>query len=87
MDAPHMSMTQNELLEALRVAAEAQDEQGDGAMTMRELRAALNYGDDRLRAMLHRLKADGLVEVVRVQRRTLDDRLNLTPAYRLTNGT
>ena len=69
----------DELLAAL---LEAESDQRVG-MTTKELAAALDWHEDKVRSHLRELKAAGRIEVVAVRREILDGRISNVPGYRM----
>lgn len=79
-----ITLTESELLDALRRAA-AESQQGEEGFTTAELREALGWGEKKVRAALHRLKAQGLIVPVKVRRETLNGTIHPQPGYRLVD--
>jgi predicted ArsR family transcriptional regulator len=68
----------------LRVLREAAEDTGrQGALTATEIAERLGWGYDRVRRFIGRLKAQGVVEVVRIWKEGIDDKPHLVSAYRL----
>lgn len=82
-DGP-ITITSNELIDALYAARTSPIEHPEGAMTVEELRGSTGWGTRRVRARLSELKAKGSLAVVTVQRETLDGRTVNIPAYVMT---
>ena len=81
------SVTEGELLEALRAALESARSEGQttevaGALTVAELGTELGWNRQRVRDVLGMLKARGHLEVTRVLRESLDGVRRSVPAYR-----
>ena len=77
-----LGLTENELVQALEAALNAGDST-DGALTVQELAEAAGISVAKVRSGLRILKAAGVIEVVKVQRVDLSDRLIRLPGYRL----
>lgn len=81
-----IAISTNEIFEALRAAAGQRPISPDDAFTMREIQAALGWSNVLATGHLLRLKAEGMIQPVRVVREALDGRMMHVPAYRLLNG-
>ncbi|HEX6940224.1 MAG TPA: hypothetical protein VF158_12490 [Longimicrobiales bacterium] len=81
MDSSRVDPTESQLLDALRQAF-ASDGTADG-FTTTELADQLGWHTAKVRAALHRLRKDGLVEPVRVIRENLAGGVQPVPGYRL----
>jgi hypothetical protein len=79
-----MKITTNEILDALQAAAASAPPSDHGARTLTEIRNETGWGEDQAKQRLKELKTGGLLEVVKVQRESLDGRRVMVPAYRLT---
>lgn len=77
-----MSMTENELLEAIQEAL-LKDSGSSGHLTMNEISEATGMSYKRVTAVLHRLKKEGRLEIKQVYRETLSGRMAPSPAYRI----
>lgn len=75
-----VEITEAEILEALR---ESFGDSGPAdAFTRAEIAEAMGWGVDRTSSQLTRIKRRGQLEVVKVQRETLDCRMVTVPGYR-----
>lgn len=79
-DSP--GITQADLLRALEEAL-VSEQNPEGAMTVKELSAATDMHETKIREGLNQLKSVGRLEVVRVRREDLAGRQMKVPAYRL----
>ncbi len=75
-----MDISSNEILDALRAANVS--ENAEGAYTAGEIADAINSCRARTCRLLNKLKGQGQIEVVRVNRVALDGRPSSVPAYR-----
>ena len=76
------AMTEAALLEALRAAMDAGEDDG-GAMTADELTQKMECNIDTVRKRVKALIATGRAECVRVRRMRIDGLIQRVPAYRL----
>lgn len=74
--------TDSELIQALINALEL-DGDDNGFITSEDIALALDWGVERTRRQLRKLKREGSVEVGRVRRTDLSGRIQPVPAYRL----
>ena len=77
-----MTITESELLEALRAATPRRADGPTDAYTTREIRKATGWGLAQAMAYLRSLADDGRLEAVKVRRTAIDGRLALVTAYR-----
>lgn len=84
MEGKELDITENDLIEALRQAAECGGD-AEGAISVDELRVALGWGKTRIREILRDLKMDGRLEIVWVPSESLDGKRIVKPAYRLVD--
>jgi hypothetical protein len=78
-----VSVTTNELLDALRAAAPTPIGAPTGAYSMTELAAATGWGRRQLGQQLASLKAAGRLESTNVQREAIDGLMRQLPVYRI----
>ena len=78
-----VSVTESELLEAVREAIAGRPETGDDAFSVDELSEALSCHPATARKAIKGLMASQRAEAVRVKRRAMDGRLANVVAYRL----
>ena len=78
-----MKITENELLDALRVAQLTPTHDPSGALTSHEIGDAMGISHATVIVYLKRLKKAGRIEVVRAPREGLDGRVSPTTAYRV----
>lgn len=76
-----MKLTENEILDALRVAA-TQISNPDDAYSIVELATASGWAEHRVRRHLVTLKAQGQLDIVTVWRESLNGRMQRVTAYR-----
>lgn len=81
-----VSITTNELLEAIRKAQRSIKDPG-GFTTITEMRDASGMCRNAIAHHLQLFKQAGRLECRRVQREGLDGRRTVVPAYRVTKGT
>jgi len=83
-----VTITEAELLEALQQALReakehpGEDEQAAGALTVSELADELGWYPEKVRRRLKQLKAQGLLESIKVHREAIDGSSRVSPAYR-----
>lgn len=78
-----LSFAESELLAALAAAMRPADDGPADAFTVGDLARLTGRTDRAIRVALGALKERGLLDVVKVPRAGLDDRIVRTPAYRL----
>lgn len=78
-----ITVTESELLDALRQAATTRDARPEGALTIGEIAAGMNRSRVVAWTMVCRLLDAGKVECVKVPHRYRDGRNGVVPAYRL----
>lgn len=78
-----ITVTESELVEALREAAQPGSSDVEGALTVAEMAACTNRGEKYVRDNIRKLLAEGKAELVRIPRTAIDGRLQNLPAYRL----
>lgn len=76
-------MTENELIEALRSAMAGGDAGPDDAHTVMEMCELTGHGQMFIRKHLKLLLNSGRAEMVRVNRQSIDGRIQRLPAYRI----
>lgn len=81
--SPKLTITENELVEALRDAMSAGLADPTDARTTGEMAAAIGRADKFVRDNVRKLIAEGRVELVKVKRQGIDGRMNWVPAYRI----
>lgn len=81
------TVTQADLLEALRKALEAAPAEDLGAMTAEAMAAAVGLNVKTLRAKLKPFVFSGQFECVRIRIQRIDGTYQLVPAYRLRPST
>ena len=77
-----MKISTNELLDALTLAAGPRMADPDSTYTTAELRRLTRWSLRHILEVLHELKADGRIEVQKVQREAIDGRVQFVSAYR-----
>lgn len=82
MGLPVISVTESELIEALRQASAAAPDP-DGAVVTQDIVRAMGKGERFVRTILRDLIAQGVVEMVKVRRPAIDGRVIPQPAYRV----
>ncbi len=80
--ATKLTITENELVEALR-SAMGPDEGPTDARTVQEMAATIGRAERFVRDNVRKLIAEGRVELVRVKRPAIDGRIQSLPAYRI----
>lgn len=80
-----MTITENDLLDAIRAALATPTEAGDG-FTGPELAEAAGKSTTTVRQALKRLLASGTAEVVQLRRMKINGQAATVPGYRLKNG-
>jgi predicted ArsR family transcriptional regulator len=80
-----MTVTQAEILEAIRAALAAQPQQS-GAMTCAELCEAMGLSVEKGRKTIKQLIAAGVMEPTKLPMLYMDGTTRLTAAYRLVKG-
>ena len=78
-----ITVTTNELLDALRAAAPVTGATPKDAYSMTELAAATGWGRARISQQLAALKTAGRLEIVNVQREAIDGLMRQLPVYRI----
>ena len=87
MPETRITVTDSDLLEALREAIERRGEDSpDDAFSVDELSDAMGCHPATARKAIKRMIGAGTVEPVRVKRRAMDGRLANVVAYRLRDG-
>lgn len=76
-----MTITTEELLDALAKASEQSDEMPPHTYSGPEIRAAMRVGYDRFQLAMKRLLASGEVRIVQVRKFAMDGRLARVRAY------
>lgn len=78
-----ITVTELELIEALRQAAAPGSPDIEGALTVAEMATRTNRGEKYVRDNIRKMLAEGRAELVRIPRTAIDGRLQNLPAYRL----
>lgn len=78
-----ITVTESELIDALRKAAEPGSSDTEGALTVAEMAARTNRCEKYVRDNIRKMLAEGRAELVRIPRTAIDGRLQNLPAYRL----
>lgn len=77
-----ITISESELIDALRAATGNGESGPADAFTLKEIKAATGWGDRRVLAHLYLLKAQGMLQIVTVNRERLDGRVGGVPGYR-----
>jgi len=80
---PKLTITENELVEALRSAMGSQDEGPTDARTVQEIVNTIGRSERFVRDNVRKLIAEGRAELVRIKRPAIDGRIQSVPAYRI----
>lgn len=78
-----IAVTESELVEALRQAAQPGSPDVAGALTVVEMAARTGRGEKYVRDNIRKLMSEGRAEMVRIPRAAIDGRMQNLPAYRL----
>lgn len=85
MEAARVSVTESDLVAALRAASEADAAPLEGVFTSQDVRRALSCGDDMARRRIREMIAAGRASPVKVQVSDISGRRLRVPAYQLAS--